>query len=125
MHELAYFREHLDVFAAMAEARHITLDLETFRVMDRERRELITQTEGLKAKRNKGSDEIARLKKEEQLNKRIGQLEERIAQEDEENPNLAINLGLHAEKITLQDILAEMQTISKTIKEADERIANL
>ena len=64
MHDLSYFREHLDVFAAMAEARHITLDLEAFRTFDRERRELITQTEALKAKRNKASDEIARLKKE-------------------------------------------------------------
>ena len=92
MHELAYFREHLDVFAAMAEARHITLDLETFRVMDRERRELITQTEGLKAKRNKASDEIARLKKE---------------------------------KGDASALLAEMAGVSKAIKEADERIANL
>src|SRR5271166_4782041 len=92
MHELSYFREHLDVFAAMAEARHITLDLETFRVMDRERRELITQTEGLKAKRNKASDEIARLKKE---------------------------------KGDASALLAEMAGVSKQIKEADERIANL
>jgi seryl-tRNA synthetase len=93
MHELAYFREHLDdVFAEMAKARKITLDLETFRVMDRERRELITQTEALKAKRNKASEEIARLKKD---------------------------------KGDASALLAEMAGVSKQIKEADERIANL
>src|SRR5271170_2220429 len=92
MHELAYFREHLDLFAEMAKARNITLDLETFRTFDRERRELITQTEALKARRNKASDEIARLKKE---------------------------------KGDAAALLAEMAGVSKAIKEADERIANL
>ncbi len=92
MHDLSYFRDHLDVYAAMAKNRNITLDLDTFTVFDRERRELITQTEQLKAKRNKASDEIARLKKEKQ---------------------------------NADAILAEMQTVSKTIKEADERITNL
>jgi seryl-tRNA synthetase len=92
MHDLSYFREHLDLFAEMAKRRHITLDLETFRVLDRERRELITQTEQLKARRNKASDEIARLKKDKQ---------------------------------DASALLAEMQGVSKQIKEADERIANL
>jgi seryl-tRNA synthetase len=60
--------------------------------MDRERRELITATEGLKARRNKASEEIARLKKE---------------------------------KGDASALLAEMTGVSKQIKEADERIANL
>jgi seryl-tRNA synthetase len=64
MHDLNYFREHLDVYAEMAKKRHITLDLEGFRALDKERRELITATEQLKAQRNKASEEIVRLKKE-------------------------------------------------------------
>ena len=63
MHDLSYFREHLDVFADMAKKRGIALDLDGFRALDKERRELITSTEQLKAQRNKASDEIARLKK--------------------------------------------------------------
>lgn len=63
MHDLAYFREHLDVFAEMAKRRRISLDLDSFRVFDRERRELITANEQRKAQRNKASDEIATLKK--------------------------------------------------------------
>jgi seryl-tRNA synthetase len=64
MHDLNYFRDHLDLFAEMAKKRGITLDLDAFRALDKERRELITATEQLKARRNKASDEIGRLKKE-------------------------------------------------------------
>lgn len=63
MHDLNYFREHLDLFAEMARKRGAALDLEGFRALDRERRELITANEARKAQRNKASDEIARRKK--------------------------------------------------------------
>ena len=66
MHDLGYFRENLGVFADMAKSRGITLDLDGFRVLDKERREFITTNEQRKAQRNKASDEIARLKKERQ-----------------------------------------------------------
>src|SRR5260370_94940 len=61
MHALNYFRDHLDVFADMAKNRGAALDLDAFRKLDKERRELITATEQLKAQRNKASDEIAGL----------------------------------------------------------------
>src|SRR3979490_2481801 len=84
MHDLNYFREHLDLFAEMAKKRGATLDLDGFRVLDKERRELITATEQLKAQRNKASDEIARLKKEKQnadaLIAEMKQVSERIKQ---------------------------------------------
>jgi len=93
MHDLSYFRDHLDVFAALAEKRHITLDLDGFRALDRERRELITANEARKAQRNKASDEIARLKKEKQdaggllaemkrVSEQIKQTDERVAELD-------------------------------------------
>ena len=63
MHDLSYFREHLDLFEQMARNRGLSLDLDGFRKLDHERRELITATERLKAKRNKASEEIARHKK--------------------------------------------------------------
>ena len=66
MHDLNYFRDHLDVFADMARKRNIALDLDAFRTLDKERRELITANEQRKARRNKASEEIARLKKEKQ-----------------------------------------------------------
>jgi seryl-tRNA synthetase len=93
MHDLNYFREHLDVFAEMAKKRGATLDLDAFRTLDKERRELITTTEQLKAQRNKANDEIATLKKAKQpadekiaemkqVSERIKQGDERIAQLD-------------------------------------------
>jgi seryl-tRNA synthetase len=87
MHDLNYFREHLDVFAEMAKKRGIELDLDAFRALDKERRELITETEALRAQRNKASEEIARLKKEKQnadsLIAEMKQVSERIKQSDE------------------------------------------
>ncbi|MBZ5539075.1 MAG: serine--tRNA ligase [Acidobacteriia bacterium] len=92
MHDLSYFREHLDLYAEMAKRRGITLDLEGFRGLDRERRELITATEQLKAQRNKASEEIARLKKDKQnADARIAEMKvvsERIKQADERITNL-------------------------------------
>lgn len=87
MHDLSYFREHLDVFAEMAKKRGTVLDLDGFRTLDKERRELITATEQLKAQRNKASDEIARLKKDKQdadaLIAEMKQVSDRIRSADE------------------------------------------
>jgi seryl-tRNA synthetase len=87
MHDLNYFRDHLELFAEMAKKRAISLDLEAFRARDKERRELITANEQRKAQRNKASDEIARLKKEKQpadaLIAQMKQVSEQIKQSDE------------------------------------------
>ncbi len=66
MHDLNYFRDHLDVFAEMAKKRGIALDLDGFRALDIERRLHITFIEQRKAYRNRASEEIARLKKTHQ-----------------------------------------------------------
>jgi seryl-tRNA synthetase len=63
MHDLGYFREHLDEFEKMAENRGVTIDFDGFRALDQERRERITAAERLKAERNKASEEIARRKR--------------------------------------------------------------
>src|SRR5579862_8564690 len=63
MHDLGYFRNHLDEFEQMAENRGVTIDFDGFRALDQERRERITAAERLKAERNKSGEEIARRKK--------------------------------------------------------------
>jgi seryl-tRNA synthetase len=91
MHDLNYFRDHLEVFAEMAKKRGTPLHLDAFRVLDAQRRELITATEALKAQRNKASDEIAKRKKAgeeiagdltgmKKLSTDIKEADERIAQ---------------------------------------------
>jgi seryl-tRNA synthetase len=92
MHDLNYFREHLDVFAEMGRRRGIALDLDAFRALDKERRELITTNEQRKAQRNKASEEIARLKRDKQ---------------------------------NADALIAEMKRVSESIKQSDERIAEL
>lgn len=93
MHDLNYFREHLDVFGQMALNRGIQIDFDGFVRQDLGRRELITETERLKAHRNKVSDEIARLKREKKdasifiaqmkaVSEDIKRRDERIAQVD-------------------------------------------
>jgi seryl-tRNA synthetase len=93
MHDLNYFRDHLDVFNEMAKNRGIQVAIDEFVRQDVGRRELITQTEQLKAYRNKASDEIARLKKEKKdassliaqmkdVSEDIKRRDERIAQID-------------------------------------------
>jgi seryl-tRNA synthetase len=63
MHDLGYFREHLDEFEQMAANRGVTIDFDGFRALDQERRERITAGERMKAERNKASEEIARRKR--------------------------------------------------------------
>ncbi len=103
MHDLNYFREHLDVFAEMGKRRGIALDLDAFRALDKERRELITFNERRKAQRNKASEEIARLKKDKQsadaliaemkqASDLIKQTDERIAELDATQRDFLLNI---------------------------------
>jgi seryl-tRNA synthetase len=95
MHDLNFFRDHLELFEQMAAHRTVRLDFEAFRALDRERRERITAVERLKAERNKSSEEIGRLKKAgqdasallarmKQVSDEIKQSDERISQLDEQ-----------------------------------------
>ena len=103
MHDLTYFREHLDLFAKMSAKRNAKLDLDGFRALDKERRELIHANEQRKAQRNKASDEIARLKKVKetadaligemkQVSDLIKQSDERITQLDATQRELLLTI---------------------------------
>jgi seryl-tRNA synthetase len=63
MHDLNHFRENLALYEKMAAQRHVSIDFDAFRSLDRQRRETITAGERLKADRNKASEEIARRKR--------------------------------------------------------------
>ena len=87
MLDLGYVRDHLDVIEKMARDRGFKLDVEPFRALDTERRQLITGNERLKAERNQASDEIARLKKSGQdasaILARMKEVSEQIKHDDE------------------------------------------
>jgi len=63
MHDLNHFRENLALYEKMAAQRHVSIDFDAFRSLDRQRRETITAGERLKADRNKAGEEIARRKR--------------------------------------------------------------
>ncbi|HEV2200670.1 MAG TPA: serine--tRNA ligase [Bryobacteraceae bacterium] len=63
MYDLGSFRNNLDAIAARLADRGFTLDVETFRKLDIERRTALTESEQLKAQRNAESQEIGKLKK--------------------------------------------------------------
>ena len=101
MLDLGYVRDHLDTIEKMAVNRDITLDLAPFRAIDAQRRQLITQTERLKAERNSTSDEIVRLKKSagdasailarmKEVSEQVKRDDERIAQLDEALKNFLL-----------------------------------
>ena len=64
MHDLSFFRGHLDAIAARLATRGFELNLEEFRSLDAERRAALAETEGLKAQRNAESGEIGKLRKQ-------------------------------------------------------------
>jgi seryl-tRNA synthetase len=66
MHDLAYFRENLPLYEQMAASRGARIDFDAFRTLDRERREIVTAGERMKAARNQASEEIARRKRAQQ-----------------------------------------------------------
>ncbi len=66
MLNLKFIRNNIDDVEQMLQNRNTNLDLSEFRSIDTQRRQLLTETEGLKNKRNTCSDSIAILKKQKQ-----------------------------------------------------------
>ena len=61
MYDLTFFRQHLDAIASRLADRGFSLDLESFREVDAERRAALTESERLKALRKTESQEIGKL----------------------------------------------------------------
>ena len=63
MYDLSFFRNSLDAIAIRLADRGFSLDVETFRKLDAERRAAFTESEQLKAQRKTESQEIGKLLK--------------------------------------------------------------
>ena len=64
MHDLSFFRSNLDEMRQRLATRNFTLDVEAFQDLDKRRRQCVTESENLKAERNKATAEIGKLRKE-------------------------------------------------------------
>ena len=64
MHDLSFFRAHLNDIGDRLSTRGFTLDTVGFRALDAERRGAVTEAEQLKAQRNQDSQAISQLRKQ-------------------------------------------------------------
>jgi seryl-tRNA synthetase len=62
MHDLNFFRNNLDIIRDRLAARGFSLDTEAFRELDIRRRQIVTESEQLKAERNLATAEIGKLR---------------------------------------------------------------
>jgi seryl-tRNA synthetase len=74
MLDARYLRENLDTVESRLKTRGAGIDLSPFRDLDNRRRELLQQSETLKALRNKVSEEIARQKDKSQAEERKAEM---------------------------------------------------
>ena len=63
MLDMKFVRDHLDEVQAMLERRHNPMKLDDFKELEKRRREILGEVEGLKGKRNAASKEISVMKK--------------------------------------------------------------
>jgi seryl-tRNA synthetase len=87
MLDIKFLRDNLETVEARLKTRGEAVDLNGFRTLDARRRELLQQSEELKALRNRVSDEISRIKDKSQAQDRIAEMREvggRIKGLDEE-----------------------------------------
>src|SRR5581483_1892084 len=93
MHDLNFFRTHLEQVRDRLATRGFALDVEAFQELDKQRRQCVTASEQLKAERNKATAEIGKLRKEgldtaerqqqvRATGERIATLDERVNQLD-------------------------------------------
>ena len=76
MLDARFVRDNLETVEARLKTRGGDVDLSGFRELDAKRRDLLQQSETLKALRNKVSDEISRIKDKSQAQERIAEMRE-------------------------------------------------
>lgn len=88
MHDLSFFRNHLEQVRDRLAARGFPLDVEAFQDLDRRRRQCVTETEQLKAERNQATVDIGKLRKQGEdtsgRQQQVRALGEKIARLDEQ-----------------------------------------
>jgi seryl-tRNA synthetase len=103
MHDLTFFRNNLTQVQERLATRGFALDVQAFEQLDKERRQCVTETEQIKAERNKETAEIGKLRKAGEdttarqqqvraLGERIAELDQRVAKLDSEFRDFLANI---------------------------------
>ncbi len=101
--DLKFVRENLDLVQRALEARRSEVDLDAFRRLDQERRAILPELEGLRARRNEVSAEVGRVKKAggdpsavfaemKEVGQRIKELEQKLGKVEEQLKALLITI---------------------------------
>jgi seryl-tRNA synthetase len=92
MYDLGFFRANLDSIAERLATRGFKLNVEEFRQLDGERRQVVTEAEQLKAQRNSQSAEISKLRRDgvdtSEMQQRVRAMGDRISELDEQVKSL-------------------------------------
>jgi seryl-tRNA synthetase len=92
MHDLNFFRSHLDEMRQRLSTRGFMLDVDAFQDLDKRRRECLTESEQLKAERNQATAEIGKLRREgidtSQKQQAVREMGERMAALDQQAAKL-------------------------------------
>ena len=92
MYDLSFFRANLDAIATRLADRGFTLDVDSFKKLDADRRAALAESEKLKAQRNSESQEIGKLKKAGQdttaLQAKVREMADRMAELDQKADTL-------------------------------------
>ncbi len=115
MLDLRYIRNNIEFLQETLKNRGASVDLEEFEQLDAERREILTEVDTLKHKRNNASAEVGKLKREGQdaskiieemgiVSKRIKELDEKVS---------AIDAKLVYFQMTLPNVYHESTPIGK------------
>jgi len=92
VYDLSFFRANLDAIATRLADRGFTLDVDSFKKLDADRRAALAESEKLKAQRNSESQEIGKLKKAGQdttaLQAKVREMADRMAELDQKADTL-------------------------------------
>ncbi len=119
MYDLAHFRNNLDAIAARLADRGFTLDVESFRKLDAERRAALTEAERLKASKNTESEAIGLLRIRLGNLKRSPKFEQAVL----EQTGLRVDEAKRDEEIA--QITANVNERQAAVRETSLRIAEL
>ncbi|MBI2337899.1 serine--tRNA ligase [Candidatus Daviesbacteria bacterium] len=115
MLDINYIRENIDKVKKSIEARKADIDLEKLLKLDGERRELITQVDGLRAKRNEAARERDKVKGE-RVKSELKSLETQLSEIEKEYKDLMLQVP----NILLEEVPVGDATQNKIIKKAGE-----
>lgn len=118
MLDIKFVRENLELVRQSLTHRQVEVDLDAFQELDRSRREILPELEGLRARRNAVSQAIG-------LAKKFGaEFPERYAKVKGHLPELVELSREHGDKLA-EVLSAEMKEVGARIKELEQRLSGV